>query len=189
MTLAVLLHGLAGSESDMQPITERIPHRSVCLRAPFPWGQGFSWFSWPHGYDDATTENATPIAQSVLDVIEAERRDDEPVLAIGWSQGATVVVEAMRLAPGVIDRAILAAGFPVRGTRPTDARLAELAPPVHWVRGAADDVVPRAEVAVFGEFLREHTRLETTVLDGVGHELRGPITDEVVRLSDPGARR
>jgi phospholipase/carboxylesterase len=188
MTLAVLLHGLAGSEADMQPIAGRIPHRSVCLRAPFPCGQGYSWFSWPRGYEDATTENATPIAQSVLDVIQTERRGDEPVLAIGWSQGAAVVVEAMRLAPGVIDRAILAAGFPLHGTRPTDARLAERAPPVHWVRGSADDVVPPAEVAGLGEFLSEHTRLETTVLDGVGHELRGQLTDEVVRLAAPSIR-
>jgi phospholipase/carboxylesterase len=188
MTLAVLLHGLAGSESDMQPIAERIPHRSVCLRAPFPWGQGYSWFSWPRGYADATTDNATPIARSVLDVIGAERRGDEPVLAIGWSQGATVVVEAMRLAPGMIDRAILAAGFPLHGIRPTDTLLADLAPPVHWVRGSADDVVPPAEVAVFGQFLREHTRLETTVLGGVGHELRGPLTDELIRVAAPSVR-
>lgn len=180
-TLTILLHGLSGSPANMQPIADRLPGRTLCLRAPLPWGSGFSWFDWRIGIDEPTVDDASTSVEQVVAIIQKERRHGDHVVAIGWSQGATVILEAMRMAPTVIDRAILAAGFPVPGSRPTDSELRKLRPPVVWIRGEDDDVIPQREIIDLDRFLAEHTQLECVVLPLVGHELEGPVTDEIVR--------
>ncbi|MCK6066453.1 MULTISPECIES: alpha/beta hydrolase [Microbacterium] len=177
--LTVLLHGRGGSERDMQPIAARLPGRTLCLRASHVRGKGFGWFDWrgrpPH------VDEATGPAEEVLRVIEDEAADDEPVTAIGWSEGSTLIVEVMRLRPARIAKAVLGTGFPVAGNRPTDLELARLRPPTYWVTGDSDDVIPAdAEGAEFRRFLDEHTALHATVLTGVGHELRGGMNEALV---------
>jgi phospholipase/carboxylesterase len=148
--LYVLLHGLGGSAEDMLPIAARLPERSVTPRGPVVWGAGFSWFNWPLDGPEPTVADATPAAQELIAMIERESSAGESVVAVGWSQGAALIVEAMRLRPELVDRAVLGSGFSIAGSRPSDAVLALKRPRTLWVREMLmlSSQIPRSPLSV-----------------------------------------
>jgi phospholipase/carboxylesterase len=178
--LTVLLHGFGGSERDMEPIASHIDGRTLNLRAPYREGEGFSWFDWRFAEREPNVGDATESAQRLLDLIDRAADQGEAITAVGWSQGATLIVEAMRLRPNRITTAVLGSGFLVGGTRPTDGELARTRPRTHWVTGDADDVISESERDELGQFLRAHTALSATVLHGIGHSLHGSMTRAIV---------
>ncbi|WP_426625191.1 alpha/beta hydrolase [Leifsonia sp. McL0607] len=166
----ILLHGYASDEADLFGISAYLPLEPVIasLRAPIPEGPGFAWFSrFTNVSGDPLAANADAAARAVLDWIDEQ--PEVPTGLLGFSQGAALAVQLMRLAPERFDFAVILSGFVVQGRTEGDAALAEGRPPVFWGRGTHDDTVPAASIARAEQWLPEHTSLDARIYEGLGH--------------------
>lgn len=170
----VLLHGYGADERDLFGLVPYLPAEFVIAapRAPLapPWpSPGFSWYPIDdlNGRDPA---HITAAASGLLEWVDAAI--DAPVVGLlGFSQGAAVAVQAMRLSPWKFAFAVTLSGYAAPGALPRDAELAELAPPVYWGRGTHDDVIPVALVEHTIEWLPRHTDLSGRVYPGLTHSV------------------
>ena len=98
---------------------------------------------------------------------------------LGFSQGAAVALQAMRLQPQRYAFAVALSGYATPGDLPRDAELAELAPPVFWGRGTRDDVIPPFLVEHTTEWLPQRVDLSGRVYAGLTHSVSEPELDDV----------
>jgi phospholipase/carboxylesterase len=168
--LLVLLHGRGSHEGDLFGLAPRLPLGATVasLRAPIAEGPGFSWFPSDGVPGDVSGAAADAAAQAVLDWLD-EQDTSAGVGLLGFSQGAVVGAQALRLAPRRSDYLVALSGFVAREDSEGDARLRELPTPVFWGRGDADQVIPPASVEWSIPWFATHTALTERVYRGLGH--------------------
>lgn len=185
--LVLLFHGLGADENDLRPVGERFaaeyPQALVAsLRAPEPcdFGFGYQWIS-PTALDDA--QRVQRVAAAMPGFVASVRRwqlesglGPEATVLVGFSQGATMVLEAI----SATDEETLAGRVVALAGR--YARLPEAAPlatTLFFVHGKADSVVHYGfTVQAAKHLVGLGADVVADVLPFVGHE----IDDEVLAL-------
>ncbi|GAA1930113.1 hypothetical protein GCM10009775_22720 [Microbacterium aoyamense] len=172
--LLVLLHGYGADEHDLFALAPYLPDALVVasvrapLSPPFP-APGFSWYP-IEGLDGRDPRHVTESASRFIEWVDAAT-DATTVGLLGFSQGAAVALQAVRLEPERFAFAINLSGYATPGDLPHDEALAQLRPPVFWGRGTRDDVIPSFLVAHTTEWLPEHADLSGRVYDGLTHSV------------------
>ncbi|MCR2763178.1 alpha/beta hydrolase-fold protein [Microbacterium sp. zg.B48] len=180
--LLVLLHGYGADERDLFGLVPHLPPQFVvaALRAPlappFP-APGYSWYP-IEGMEGRDARHVTGAASLVVDWVDAVTAD-APVGLLGFSQGAAVALQALRLQPERFAFAVNLSGYATPGELPGDAALAERRPPVFWGRGTHDDVIPQFLVEHTVTWLPEHADLSGRVYQGLTHSVSEPELDDV----------
>lgn len=180
--LLVLLHGYGADEADLFALAEHLPAEFVVaavrapLTPPFP-APGFSWYP-IEGLDGRDPAAVTVAAESLIEWVDAT--SDAPLVGLlGFSQGAAVALQALRVAPDRFAFAVNLSGYASPGAVPGDVALAASRPPVFWGRGTLDDVIPAELVAHTVEWLPAHVELSGRVYPGLTHGISGPEVDDV----------
>lgn len=181
--LLVLLHGYGSHEGDLFGLAPYLPDEFVIaavrapLSPPFP-APGWSWFP-IEGLHARSGAAVTASAESLLAWLDAQT-DAGPVGLLGFSQGAAIALQALRLQPTRIAFAVALAGFVADEPLPTDAALADARPPVFWGRGARDDVIPAERIAHTSQWLPGHVELSGRVYPDLAHSVSQDELDDVV---------
>lgn len=175
MPLLVLLHGYGADEHDLYALIPYLPEgvavASVAAPLAPPWPMpGRSWYA-IEGLDGRSAASVTAAAEAFLRWLDVERADAPTVALLGFSQGAAVALQALRLAPDRIDAVVALSGYAAAGELPHDAVLAEQRPPVFWGRGTHDDVIPPALVDHTAQWLPAHSELSGRVYTGLTHSI------------------
>jgi phospholipase/carboxylesterase len=172
--LLILLHGYGADERDLLALAEHLPEEFVfaAVRAPLtpPWpSPGYSWYA-IEGLDGRDPAAVTAAANGLLSWLDGAA--DAPLVGLlGFSQGASVALQAMRLAADRFAFAVNLSGYVAPGALPGDAALAARRPPVFWGRGTHDDVIPEPLVAHTVEWLPAHVDLSGRVYPGLTHSI------------------
>ncbi|MCR2813789.1 alpha/beta hydrolase-fold protein [Microbacterium sp. zg.Y1090] len=181
--LLVMLHGYGADEHDLFAFAPHLPADFVVaavrapLLPPFP-TPGYSWYP-IEGLQSRRPEDVTAAAERLVQWLDAET-DAASVGLLGFSQGASVALQAMRLQPDLVSFAVNLSGYVAPGALPGDAHLAELRPPVFWGRGTHDDVIPLAQIEHTVQWLPEHVDLSGRVYTGLAHSVSQEELDDVV---------
>lgn len=181
--LLVLLHGYGSHEEDLFGLASFLPDEFVVaavrapLSPPFP-TPGWSWFP-IEGLHARRGDAATAAAERLLDWLD-EHTEGGIVGLLGFSQGAVIALQALRLAPTRFAFAVALAGFVADEPLPTDAALAEVRPPVFWGRGARDEVIPEERIAHTSQWMPGHVDLSGRVYAGLTHSISQDELDDVV---------
>jgi len=182
--LVVLLHGYGSDERDLFSLRGKLPDAFTyaAVRAPldppFPMS-GYSWYP-IEGLESRDPAGVTAGAQALLDWLAplGERR----VGLIGFSQGAAVSLQAMRLDPERFDFVVNLSGYAAGGTASGDEILKLGAVPVFWGRGSADQVIPLEAIEHTTTWLPEHSDLVGRVYPGLGHAVSAQEIEDLVRF-------
>lgn len=172
--LLVLLHGYGADERDLFALVPHLPAEFAVaavrapLTPPFP-APGYSWYP-IEGLDGRDPRHVTDAASRLLAWVDAVAAE-EPVGLLGFSQGAAVALQAMRLAPERFAFAVNLSGYATPGRLDGDSALAERRPPVFWGRGTRDDVIPPFLVEHTVSWLPEHAELSGRVYTGLTHSV------------------
>jgi len=187
----VLLHGYGADEHDLFALANALPEEFViaAVRAPLapPWPMpGASWYP-IEGLDGRSPERVTHAAERLIEWIDDAGLGEVGLL--GFSQGGSVLIQAMRLAPERFAFGVMLSGYAAGGALPGDAALAERRPHVFWGRGSVDEVIPQSLVADTVDWLPGHVELSGRVYPGLGHGISQDELDDVVvfltkRLAD-----
>ncbi|MDM4761573.1 dienelactone hydrolase family protein [Galbitalea sp. SE-J8] len=177
--LIVLLHGYGSHEGDLFALAPVLPLDAVVasLRAPLAEGPGFAWWSLADQVPgEPAADEADAAAASVLAWIDAQGH--ESVSVIGFSQGAAVALELLRLAPTRPRRTVALSGFVASASHPGDAELAAVCPAVFWGRGTDDTVIPADAVARTERWLPAHAEATIRVYEHLPHAVsRAELSD------------
>ncbi len=175
MPLLVLLHGYGADEHDLFGLVPHLPDgiavASVAAPLAPPWPMpGRSWYA-IEGLDGRSSASVTVAAEAFLRWLDDARADAPAVALLGFSQGAAVALQAMRLAPESIDTVVALSGYAAPGELPGDDALTETRPHVFWGRGTNDQVIPGALIAHTAEWLPAHSELSGRVYTGLTHSI------------------
>ena len=168
--LLVLLHGKGSNENDLFGLSPLLPLEPVIasVRAPLPDGPGFSWFDSALRTDAGPTlENADAAAGAVLDWLGSQEYSTVDLL--GFSQGAAMVLQLLRVSAETFGRGVALSGFSVVGKHPGDDALETLRPPVFWGRGTEDAVIDPRWIGRTQEWLPAHSTLTERIYEGLAH--------------------
>ncbi len=178
--LFVFLHGCGATAQSMIPIAfkfqARFPSAALVLPSGFDpaarGGAAQDWFS-THGLnDDNRFERVNAVLPDVEDLIRREQTNfgvtASRTVLIGFSQGGTVALEAVKsmrgLAGAVVAYASRFARLPREGAR-IDAR-------IHLVHGEMDSVVSRVHAERAARVLNAlHVPVTLDVVEDLGHAL------------------
>ncbi|WP_244175869.1 alpha/beta hydrolase [Microbacterium oxydans] len=175
MPLLVLLHGYGADEHDLFGLVPYLPEgiavASVAAPLAPPWPMpGRSWYA-IEGLDGRSPEAVTVAAEAFLRWLDAAAEEAPSVALLGFSQGAAVSLQALRLAPERFGAVAALSGYVASGELPHDEALAELRPPVFWGRGTHDDVIPPELVDHTAQWLPGHSDLSGRVYTGLTHSI------------------
>lgn len=175
MPLLVLLHGYGADENDLFGLAPYLPEgialASVAAPLAPPWPMpGRSWYA-IEGLDGRSPESVTAAAEAFLRWLDETAADASSVALLGFSQGAAVALQAMRLDPGRVDTVVALSGYVAAGDLPHDEALAQRKPHVFWGRGTNDQVIPEARVAHTAQWLPAHSELSGRVYTGLTHSI------------------
>lgn len=180
--LLLLLHGYGSDERDLFGLAPFLPDAFVLaavrapLAPPFP-APGWSWYP-IEGSDGRSSGAVTAAADALIAWID-RATDAETIGILGFSQGAAVALQALRLQPERFAFVVNLAGYADPSPLPGDEVLAERRPPVFWGRGARDEVIPPAAVAHTVQWLPEHATLSGRVYAGLTHSVSQEELDDV----------
>lgn len=169
----VLLHGYGADEHDLFGLVPHLPaHLSIAAVAaplrPGPRMPGRSWYP-IEGLEDRDPAAISRAAQALLDWIDKSLPDAPQVALLGFSQGAAVSLQALRLDPTRFTTVVALSGYAPEGESTGDAQLREQRPPVFWGRGTLDQVIPAPLITHTAEWLPQHTDLTEHVYPGLAH--------------------
>jgi phospholipase/carboxylesterase len=173
--LLVLLHGYGADERDLFGLTPYLPDAFAvaAVRAPLspPWpSPGYSWYP-IEGLDGRDGRKTTDAATRLLHWLDVVAPAPAVVGLLGFSQGAAVALQTMRLEPERFAFAVNLSGYATPGDLPGDEALAERRPPVFWGRGTRDDVIPEFLVLHTTDWLPRHSDLSGRVYQGLTHSV------------------
>lgn len=173
--LLVLLHGYGADEHDLFGLVPYLPEgiavASVAAPLAPPWPMpGRSWYP-IEGLDGRSSAAVTAAAEAFLRWLDSAAAGAPSVALLGFSQGAAVALQALRLAPERFGAVAALSGYAAPGGLPNDEALAELRPPVFWGRGTHDDVIPPALVDHTAQWLPTHSELSGRVYTGLTHSI------------------
>ena len=171
--LLILLHGYGSTESDLFQLGTSLPLEPVIasLRAPLAaqWPLvGWAWYPLQGDFLPVPAE-VDAAADAVLDWIDRLTVAPTSIGLLGFSQGASVVLQLLRAAPDRFAYGVALAGFVASLDHTGDAALAEASPPVFWGRGTLDTVIPALAVRLTAEWLPRHTSLTGRIYEGLAH--------------------
>jgi len=178
----VLLHGYGADERDLFGLVPYLPPEFVVaavrapLSPPFP-APGYSWYP-IEGLDGRDVVHVTDAASRLIDWLDLVA-PAATVGLLGFSQGAAVALQAMRLHPERFAFAVNLSGYATPGALPGDEALAQRRPPVFWGRGTRDDVIPPFLVEHTVAWLPEHAELSGRVYPGLTHSVSEQELDDV----------
>jgi phospholipase/carboxylesterase len=195
--LLVLLHGYGADERDLFGLVPYLPPQFVVaavrapLAPPFP-APGYSWYP-IEGLESRDAQHVTAAATRLLEWTDAAAGLARPIGLLGFSQGAAVALQAMRLDPTRFAFAVNLSGYVTPGDLPRDGELAERKPAVFWGRGTNDDVIPEFLVAHTTDWLPGHADLSGRVYPGLTHSVSEPeladvrvfLDKQLAALEDP----
>ncbi|MET0303858.1 MAG: alpha/beta hydrolase-fold protein [Microbacteriaceae bacterium] len=172
--LLVLLHGYGADEHDLFSLAPYLPDDYVvaAVRAPLspPWpAPGFSWYP-IEGLEQRDPRRVTEAASRLNEWVDTAC-DLDPIGLLGFSQGAAVALQALRLQPQRYSFVVNLSGYATPGELPRDGELAELRPAAFWGRGTHDDVIPAPLVEHTTQWLPLHVELSGRVYPGLGHSV------------------
>ncbi len=175
MPVLVLLHGYGADEHDLFGLVPFLPEGMVAasVAAPLspPWPMpGRSWYP-IEGLDGRDPAHITAAAEALLRWLDTATAGAPSVALLGFSQGAAVALQAMRLAPERFGAVVALSGYAAPGAMPLDADLAARRPPVFWGRGSHDDVIPSHLVEHTAQWLPAHSDLSGRVYTGLTHSI------------------
>jgi phospholipase/carboxylesterase len=173
--LLVLLHGYGADERDLFGLVPYLPPAFAVaavrapLAPPFP-APGYSWYP-IENLEDRDPVHTTAAAAGLLAWADAAASAHPSIGLLGFSQGAAVALQAMRLEPDRFAFAVNLSGYVTPGALPRDAELADRRPPVFWGRGTNDDIIPGYLVDHTTEWLPGHVELSGRVYPGLTHSV------------------
>ena len=176
--LLVLLHGHGMDEQMGADIRHRLPGELVLasLRGPLRARGGYGWYP----LDQSLRLEQVDAAAHGVAAWAAARTEHPSVGVLGFSQGSSIALQAMRLVPTLFDYGVVLAGFASPLPVPGDAELRRRRPPVFSGRGAADGLVPAPLVALTDQWLAGHTTCTRKVYPGLGHSVSPAEVDDLV---------
>jgi len=186
--LLVLLHGYGADENDLFALASFLPDgfTVAAVRAPLtpPWpAPGFSWYPIEDVVDadlaGRDPARVTAAASSLLEWLDAEAGRARHVGLLGFSQGASVALQALRLEPERFAFAVNLSGYAAPGALPRDHELAVRRVPVFWGRGSLDDVIPAALIEHTTQWLPAHSELSGRVYPALAHGVSDDELDDV----------
>ncbi|MGN8049303.1 alpha/beta hydrolase [Curtobacterium sp. 22159] len=147
--LLVAMHGVGSDERDLLGLAPALPPEwtIASLRAPMPWGQGFSWY--PLGTPGSPAiEDVDRTTAEVLAWIDSVSADHSTVGLLGFSQGGSMALQLLRARPSAFAFAVSLSGFVVPGVRDgRDDQVAAVRPRVFLGHGDLDPVIPAEATA------------------------------------------
>lgn len=175
MPLLVLLHGYGADENDLFGLIPYLPDgiaiASVAAPLTPPWPMpGRSWYP-IEGLNGRSPDDVTAAAETFLRWLDVAGANATSVALLGFSQGAAVSLQAMRLAPQRFDAIVALSGYATPGDLPNDDALRDARPAVFWGRGTHDDVIPPALITHTAQWLPEHSDLSGRVYTGLTHSI------------------
>ncbi|MGO2049358.1 MAG: alpha/beta hydrolase [Microbacterium sp.] len=175
LPLLVMLHGYGSDENDLFALRPFLPDgiavASVAAPLTPPWpAPGRSWYP-IEGLEGRHPDGVTEAAQALLRWLDAEAADAPKVALLGFSQGAAVSIQAMRLDAARFGAIVALSGYATPGDLPADESLRELRPRVFWGRGTNDDVIPQPLVDHTAQWLPERADLTGRVYPGLTHSV------------------
>lgn len=186
--LLVLLHGYGADQHDLFGLVPYLPEAfqvaavQAPLTPPFP-SPGRSWYP-IDGLDGRSPESTTRAARSLLNWLDSHAADASDVVLLGFSQGAAVSIQAMRLAPERFGAIVALSGYATPGALPDDDVLRDNPRPVFWGRGTNDDVIPAPLIAHTSDWLPAHSTLSGRVYTGLTHSISEEELGDVRRFLD-----
>jgi phospholipase/carboxylesterase len=186
--LLVLLHGYGSHEGDLFQLSPRLPLGPVIasVRAPIAESGGWAWFSFAErGVAEpspAEVGEATSAFLAWLDGLEFTS-----VSLLGFSQGAVVALQALRLRPEAFRSVTALSGFVAPGDAPGDETLATTRPPVFWGRGTFDQVIPAGAIDRTEGWLPSHSTATIRIYEKLAHSVSSDeLSDVAGFLRDHG---
>jgi phospholipase/carboxylesterase len=131
---------------------------------------GRSWYA-IDALNSRDAAGITTAAEAVLRWLDSAAASASSVALLGFSQGAAVALQALRLAPSRISAVVALSGYAAPGELPNDAALQGLRPPVFWGRGSRDDVIPPNLIDHTTQWLPAHAELSGRVYTGLTHSI------------------
>jgi len=173
--LLVLLHGYGSDENDLFGLVPYLPDdlEIASLPAPLaaPWpSPGRSWYPIDE-LERGDASAATAAAGAVLRWLDENAEDAPAIALLGFSQGASIALQALRLAPSRVDAVVNLSGFVVPGDLPHDTELRASRTPAFWGRGTRDDVIREELIALTAQWMPDHTELSGRVYPGLTHSV------------------
>ena len=188
LPLLVLLHGYGSDERDLFALVPFLPDSaavaSLPAPLPAPWPMpGRSWYPIDE-LERRDPASVTAAADGVLRWLESEAGSAPSIALLGFSQGASVALQAMRRAPERIAAVVNLSGYAAPGDLAGDDALRERRTPVFWGRGTHDDVIPPALVDHTAQWLPDHAELTGRVYPGLTHSVSEDELADVRRFLD-----
>jgi phospholipase/carboxylesterase len=188
LPLLVLLHGYGSDERDLFSLVPFLPEGAAVASLPAPldapWPMpGRSWYPIDE-LERRDPASVTAAADAVLRWLDDEAGDAPSIALLGFSQGASVALQAARRDPARIAAVVNLSGYAAPGELPGDAVLKERRIPVFWGRGTRDDVIPPVLVEHTAQWLPEHTELTGRIYPGLTHSVSEDELADVRRFLD-----
>lgn len=167
--LLVLLHGHGLDESVGFDLRHRLPPDLVLasLRGPLPARGGFGWFALDSTFGFDQIESAVAAVLAWLD----RQLGYRSVGVLGFSQGAAIAAQCLRVRPRALAYAVLLSGFLSPLPAPGDQELVRVRPPVFSGRGDRDTLVPELLSDLSDRWLEVHTNVTSRIYAGLGHQV------------------
>jgi phospholipase/carboxylesterase len=197
--LLVLLHGVGAEETQLAPLGARVDGDTLVVlpRAPRSVGNGmFGWFrvSFEDDGPRIVAEEAEESRLALVDFIGQLQRhhDIAPACTVvaGFSQGGILSASAALTAPGSVAGFAVLCGRILPELEPVLARREDLATlDALLVHGERDDKLPAAWAERAHAWLDELGVPHRMQLHDAGHELTGPMQDDLHAWFGDAARR
>lgn len=184
--LLVAMHGVGSHERDLLGLAPALPSvwTVASLRAPMPWGPGFSWY--PLGTPGSPAlEPVDAAVAGVLDWIDAVSADHPRIGLLGFSQGGSMALQLLRARPAAFAFAVSLSGFVVHGvTDSRDEAVAAVRPRVFLGHGDLDPVIPAEATARTQAWAATHTDVTDRTYVGLPHAVSAEELADVAAFVD-----
>lgn len=173
--LLVLLHGYGSDEDDLFGLVRYLPDAfavaSVAAPLTPPWPlPGRSWYP-IDALDGRDPAHVTAAAEALVRWLEPHASAATRVALLGFSQGAAVALQALRLSPARVGTVVALSGYASSGDLPLDDDLKANRPPVFWGRGSNDDIISAHLIEHTSQWLPDHSTLTGRVYPGLTHSI------------------
>ena len=184
--LLVALHGVGSNERYLLGLAPALPAAwtVASLRAPMPWGPGWSWY--PLGTPGSPAlEPVDEAVAGVLDWIDSVAAEHPRIGLLGFSQGGSMALQLLRARPGAFAFAVSLSGFVVPGVADSrDEAVAAVRPRVFLGHGDLDPVIPPEATARTQAWAAAHTDLTDRSYAGLPHAVSAEELADVAAFVD-----
>ncbi|WIE71981.1 alpha/beta hydrolase-fold protein [Curtobacterium sp. MCJR17_020] len=184
--LLVTMHGVGSNERDLLGLAPALPAAwtMASLRAPMPWGQGFSWY--PLGTPGSPAlEPVDAAVAEVLAWVDSVAADHPRIGLLGFSQGGSMALQLLRARPAAFAFAVSLSGFVVPGvTDSRDVAVAAVRPRVFLGHGDLDPVIPAEATARTQAWAAANTTVTDRTYQGLPHAVSAAELSDVAAFMD-----